>query len=493
MSTSASAPSTVIGAPATVPLPGAGGIDPVAVFIACLVFALFQFAPALLNDGDTLWHIRTGEWMLDHRAMPATDPFSFTAAARPWFLHEWLAEILMALAFRVGGLQGVMTLAAGAVGLTAAIMLHHLRRFLPGVYAVAALTVGLGNAAPGMLARPHILAWPCLALWCGGLVAARARRSTPSFALLPVMVLWVNLHGSFIVGLLLPGAFLAEALLDPGADRCCVARSWALFILAAWAAALCNPQFAERILFPFRLLDMQSLALINEWQPPSFATINPLELTILGGLALGFYGKVHLPPIRMLLLLGLVYGALSHARHGQLLGIVGALVLAEPVAACLPHGVASSPGRAWRRLAGVAAVLALVAMAGRIALPLGPARSGAAFAAVLAHVPPALRARPVLNEYGIGGALIFNGVRPFIDSRADLYGDAFIVRYDAIMALDHAELARTIAEYGIAWAIFPAAAPLVQLLDREPGWHRLAEGDGLVIDAIDDPPARDPP
>jgi hypothetical protein len=126
-------------------------------------------------------------------------------------------------------------------------------------------------------------------------------------------------------------------------------------------------------------------------------------------------------------------------------------------------------------------------------LPLGPARSGAAFADALAQVPPALRARPVLNDYGTGGALIFNGVRPFIDGRADLYGDAFIARYVAITAPNHAALTRTIAEYGIAWTIFPATAPIVQLLDLEPGWHRLAEADGFVIHARDAPTARDDP
>ncbi len=128
------------------------------------------FLPPILNDSDTLWQIRAGEWILDHRAIPATDPFSFTAGDRRWFSHEWLAETLMALAYRAGGLKGVMVLAAAASGLTAGVLLHHLRRFLPGVYAYAGLVVALCCAAPSMLARPHLIAWPCLALWCGGLV-----------------------------------------------------------------------------------------------------------------------------------------------------------------------------------------------------------------------------------------------------------------------------------------------------------------------------------
>ena len=107
-------------------------LDLAAVIAGCLIFALLLFLPPILNDGDTLWQIRAGEWILDHHAIPATDPFSFTAGDRPWFSHEWLAETLMALAYRAGGLKGVMVLAAAATGLTAGVLLHHLRRFLPG-------------------------------------------------------------------------------------------------------------------------------------------------------------------------------------------------------------------------------------------------------------------------------------------------------------------------------------------------------------------------
>lgn len=458
-------------------------LDSAAVIAGCLTFALMLFVPALLNDGDTFWQISTGTWILDHRLIPATDPFSFTAGDRPWFAHEWLAEILLALAFRTGGMAGVIVLAAAATGLTALVLLRCLRHFLPGVYALTALIVALSNAAPSMLARPHLLAWPCLAIWCVGLVAARANRTAPSFALLPVMAIWVNLHGSFMLGLLLAGVFMIEAMFDRGADRRRVLTAWTPFILAAWSMTLLNPDFLAGMLFPIHLLGMKSLARIKEWQPTDFSTLQPLELIILGGLALGFSGKVRLPPIRLLMLLALIHGALSHSRHEQLLGIVGVLILAEPVGLSLARGPARAPGAAWRRLAAGAAAIALIALAGRIALPLGPERTGAAFAATLDRVPPSLRAQPVLNEYRFGGQLIFNGVRPFIDGRADLYGDAFLTRYGRIVAPDHAELQRALSEYGIAWAIFPSGHPIVRMLDREPGWRRLVEGDGIVVQA----------
>lgn len=460
-------------------------IDPAVAIAGSVIFALILFLPPILNDGDTLWQIRTGEWILTHRAIPAVDPFAFTTGGKPWYAHEWLAETLMALAYRAAGMAGVMTLAAAAAGLTAAALLHHLRRFLPGIYAIFGLIVALSNAAPSMLARPHLLAWPCLVLWTGGLIAARANRAPPSFWLLPVMLVWVNLHGSFMFGLLLPCAFLLEALCDPGARFKPVFTRWAAFLAASWTVALLNPDGLGGLMFPFQHLRMESLAWIGEWEPTDFSRIQPLELVILGLMALGLSGKVTLPPMRLLLLLGLIHMALSHARNEQLLGIAGVLILAEPLGASLGRGAAAALTGAWHRAVPVAALFAVTVLGARLTLPLGPDRTQETFAAAMDRVPPALRAKPVLNDYSQGGRLIFQGVRPFIDSRADLYGDAFLARYRQIAAADRDAVAQVLAEYGIAWTIFPVGHRILERLDQTPGWRRLLEADGLVIHARD--------
>jgi hypothetical protein len=252
-------------------------------------------------------------------------------------------------------------------------------------------------------------------------------------------------------------------------------------MLAAFAVALLNPAGLAGVMFPLHLLGMTSLAGITEWKPAAFDRLQPLEITILGGLALGFSGKVTLPPVRMVMLLILVHAALSHGRHQQLLGIVGALILAEPLGRCLASRGAAPAGVARRTLVVGSVLLAFGALAARMAVPLPPDRTGGALATVLDRVPPALRARPVLNDYSLGGALIFDGIRPFIDSRADLYGDAFIGRYMSIIAPNRAALDRVLADYGIVWAVFRAEEPVVQLLDQEPGWQRLADVDGIVV------------
>lgn len=466
---------------------------PASVIISfCVIFVAVMFLPQTLNDSDTLWQIATGGWILDHHAIPATDPFSFTAGERRWFAHEWLAETLMALAFRGGGLVGVMVLAGFATGLTAALLMHFLRRVLPGVYATAALALALYSIAPSLLARPHLLAWPCLAAWCGGLVAARTQARAPAFALLPVMLIWVNLHGSFVLGLLLPAAFMIEAVMESAiTDRPRVAFAWLKFIAAAWAIALLNPEFFDGIVFPFHLVGMASLASILEWQPPDFSRVEPIEVMICGGLALGLSGRLRLPPIRLVILLGLVHMALAHARNQPLLGIIGAFIVAGPFGEGLERDRDDLPDPAGRRpagrqLAGVATVIAVAGLLIRFAVPLGPERSEAAFMAMLEHVPQPLRRQPVLNDYGIGGRLIFAGVRPFIDGRTDLYGDIFVHRYREIMAPDHAAFVRAVSDYGIAWTLFRADEPIIGLLDREPGWHRLLTDGGLVIHARDE-------
>src|SRR5271170_4955260 len=71
--------------------------------IAISLFALAAFSPAVLGDGDTFSHLATGEWIFAHRAAPRADPFSHSMLGAPWVAHEWLSEVLLTLAFRLGG------------------------------------------------------------------------------------------------------------------------------------------------------------------------------------------------------------------------------------------------------------------------------------------------------------------------------------------------------------------------------------------------------
>ena len=101
--------------------------------------------------------------------------------------------------------------------------------------------------------------------------------------------------------------------------------------------------------------------------------------------------------------------------------------------------------------------------------------------AALAAVPAAMRDRPVLNHYGFGGYLIFAGVKPYIDGRTDLYGDAFLDHYDRIVAADPGALDEVLQKSAIDWAIFPPAAPGSRALSARPGWKKIYADDFAVV------------
>ena len=79
----------------------------------------------------------------------------------------------------------------------------------------------------------------------------------------------------------------------------------------------------------------------------------------------------------------------------------------------------------------------------------------------------------MLNDYSFGGYLIFSGVQPFIDGRADMYGDAMLGLYRKLVGGDPEAISDTLKRYRISWTIFAPDARIVALLDREPGWRRL--------------------
>jgi hypothetical protein len=169
-------------------------------------------------------------------------------------------------------------------------------------------------------------------------------------------------------------------------------------------------------------------------------------------------------------LLGALVGlALLQVRHQAILAIVAAMML--------PQGFARSPGRehivdrplGWVAFAGAALLVAL-----RAIMPLSPSDNEANPWKLIAAVPPELRSQPVLNGYSMGGPLILSGIRPYIDGRGDMYGDALVVGFSRIARGDGQAFADAVRRWNIRWAMVPNESKgLIALLDRAPGWRRI--------------------
>ncbi|HJV00215.1 MAG TPA: hypothetical protein VJ752_06665 [Burkholderiaceae bacterium] len=451
------------------------GAPPMAMLAALIGFLLPLVHRPLLVDGDTYWHLTAGQWMWDHLAVPHADPFSATMPGTPWVAHEWLSEVLMALAYQGAGWGGLQLLCGAALALTLAMLARYLTRWQNQPAALVSCMVAGFAIVPSLLARPHLLALAPLVACCIALLRAREQGRVPAWPLLPLMTLWANLHGSFVLGLALAGVLALEAVAAAPGRRAPEAARWAVFLAAATAATLLTPYGWHGLLYPLQLMRLDLIAYIAEWQPPNFNRPQPLTLALLVLLYVALSRPVTVPLSRLFIVLALLTMALKHSRHQVVAGVVGTLVLAAPLGQALGCQVAGSVRTAAaRRWGALALVLAGLAVALRLALPVTRADDSATPATALRHVPAALLSQPVFNSYEFGGYLIHQHVRPFIDGRSDMYGDAFMRDYMAPFAPDRAAFERLATRYGVRWALIAAdSRPMLYLLDTLPGWRRL--------------------
>jgi hypothetical protein len=452
----------------------------------------------LLLDSDTFWHIAAGQLILRDGSVPQADPFSHSMAGAPWTAHEWLAEIILAAAHQAGGWPVVVAVTALAFAATIALMTRALLRWIEPIYVLLFAGAAIGMTAGHVLARPHVLAMPLMMIWTIELVRASEENRTPGFWLLPLMTVWANLHGGFTLGIGLTGVMAMEAAMSAAREnRTAVVKSWSVFLALAVISALVTPHGVQGILFTWQILFEHSYALerVSEWRSPDFHAFQPLELWLLGGLAFVLHQGLRLPPVRLLLLIGLLHLALKHVRYIELVGLLAPLFLASPLAAHWRLAQQSkrqfhSVDQVFRKLAqpaglgpifvcGVVLVAATFGLA--IAKPPAPPEVNAPALAIKAVKEAGIEGS-VLNSYETGGYLIYTGIAPFIDGRNDVYGDSFLKRYiDALELRSSDDLQKILDEYKISWTLLMPGSPAVAMFDRLPQWRRLYADKAAVV------------
>jgi len=473
---------------------------PLALGVGLFVCLMNAGGETLLGDPDSHWHIAVGNWMLAHGTVPTVDTFSFTFAGQPWIAKEWLSQLLMALAYNVGGWGGVVALSAAAIGASFALLLRLLLRDVTPLPALLFTLAALVMTAPHLHARPHLLAFPVMLWWVAGLVRAVEERRAPEPLLLLAMLLWANLHGGFTLGLLLCGAFAIDALVGArdAAERKSLFIAWVKFGVAAGLVACITPYGPESILVTLRIFGLgETLGMISEWKPPDFQAQPMQELILLLALYVALSRGLKLPVVRLLIVIGLVHLFLRYARNAELLAMLVPLVIAPLLARQFPSlqpGLAAPDGnllvqrlQALARPAGHGALVLCLAIAalyagGMIRLGgLAPPPSTMPQAALDYAREAGLKGR-VLNHYDYGGYLIRAGVPTFIDGRGELYGGAFIKSYaDVVNLRGDEELERLLERHAIDWTLFPKNQPANKLLVHLPGWRQAFSDESATI------------
>jgi hypothetical protein len=414
------------------------------IFIAFVVGIPFGVgsSPMILRDGDVSWHIAAGRWIIEHRAIPRTDTFSFTAFGHPWIDTEWLAEIIYATSFNLFGYAGLaVVVAAAMIALNAMIFFYLQPRVSPFIIAVALLALDL-LLSKFALARPHVLAWPLLAAWTIELLKAAEDGCPPKYRWLLLLTIWTNLHASFPLALPVAGMIGLDACIKYQWKH---VREWMIFGLASVIALSLNANGVAGILQPFNISSLSMLPLIGEWRASTMTNSKIFYGVLLFGIGGLLWTRVRFPIGRLLLLLVMLALAFAHARHQSSFAILTTCIIptlwrSQPLASKVPH---------W------ALVSALPFLIGRALFPLIPPENSANPWRMIAAVPTKLKSQPVLNEYTFGGPLILSGVKVYIDGRAEMYGDAFMTEYSRMSTDDFDAFERTVKRFSIQWVMLP--------------------------------------
>jgi hypothetical protein len=233
----------------------------------------------LLGDGDTGWHIRTGEWILEHGQVPYRDLFSFSRAEGEWFAWEWLADVVFALLHRWGGVA-LLTYFAGFLLVGSAILLLRwiVWRGSNALVAFPLMMLAVGGSTVHYLARPHIFTIFLLVVTAWLLDAERREPSGRIWWLAPLTVLWTNLHGGWPVLFVFLGLQVGARLVY----RDMLWRRDAVVGVVCGALTFCNPYTWRLHAHIFGYLQSDWIRdAVEEFQSPKFRSENLLQYEFL--------------------------------------------------------------------------------------------------------------------------------------------------------------------------------------------------------------------
>ena len=463
-----------------------------------LVGAAFVVARKFPVDPDVWWHIKTGEILLNSHQWPTTDAYSFTVPGQPWIAGEWLGDVLIGFVARLGGLQGLDVL---LIVLASTIMLAlygyaTLRSQNSKVgFVVAAVLFTL--AAPQFTLRPQMLGYLFLILTLIALERFRQGKRGAIWLLPALFVLWVNAHGSFVIGIgaivvyLLSGLFAIEVGSVEARRWTAVQRLQLEAVLLLSIVALnVTPYGSQLALYPFHVASSLPVGVANvkEWQPIPF---NLDQGKIFLALILVFFLSMALLRFKLRLeeIVLIVGGTVMACLHLRFL-LVFVPVFTAGLSVALAEWVPQYE-RSKDRVILNAAVITL-ALAGIIhyfpshaALDqtVGDHFPVSAVEYLQQHRVPG----PMFNSYGFGGYLVWAGQRVFVDGRADPYErGGSLADYFYVMQIRPGALT-VLRNYGVQSCLLDRTEPLVTLLSATPQWQQVYQDNLSVLFVRQDP------
>jgi hypothetical protein len=449
-------------------------------------------------DPDIWWHLRVGQWVAEHRAVPEHDPFSLPEQ-KTWVAYSWLYEVLLYGLHSVLGLAGIIVYrVVVSVAIVAAV--HALVSRLQPRFLVATGLTAIATLALAMLfsERPWLVTILFATLTLHAILCLRQPGPPPRWIwTLPILyVLWANVHIQLVYGLFLLALGCAAPLVDERLGRArdntassAWSRRWYQLVLlsaACFLATFVNPYHAHLYGVVIEYATQQGpFRFVNELKALEFRQPCDWVMLALTGWACWTLGRksTHSGKVSAFEVLLLVSTAWFAFRARRDLWFV---VLADlAILACVGSRLVPDAQRfplTPRRFALVAVVLAGLAALGAVVQDLSPAgldrRVAQVFPVEAARVADRGYRGPLYNDFNWGGYLIWSlpHLRVSLDGRTNLHGDERIERFGATWAgVSGWQNDPDLKQAGIV--IAPADSPLASLLLLDCRFEQVYEDD----------------
>jgi hypothetical protein len=449
---------------------------------------------ARFNDPDMWWHLKMGQIIWTTHTIPTTDIFSFTTNHHSWIPHEWLSQLFIFIAYKIGGYTGLML---WLVLVSAAILIagYALCSIYSGNLKVSLLgaLVIFVFATVGLSIRPQLLGYLLLIVELILIHLGRTRSPRWFWTFPALFALWINCHGSFFLGLLVAGAFLFSSYFEFQAGSL-IARRWdprsRNYLIAALVlsipALFLNPDGLKQVLYPLDTLLHQPVGLstVREWLPLALNTQRGiLFLIVLALCALLVIARVSELYFEELILLAAgVWLAGSHERMIFVFGIFAAPVLSRMLADTWENYDPAADG-----IAPNAVLLALALVVSWFGFP------GSQNLTQQIEVKSPVKAvqfiqfhhlaGPMLNDYGDGGYLIWALPEDpvFVDGRGDVFEWAGVLQQFGDWANLNSDPSELLDKYNIQFCLLTQGMPEARVLPLLHTWKVVYSDDLNVI------------
>ena len=469
------------------------------LFISIFISVLMMGQRMLNLDGDLPRHLLLGEYIFEHRIIPTTELFIYPYLGQVFVPHEWLTNVILHILYSKWQLAGVILFSALLLSSTFTILYDRVSKTsdlrLPTLVLVA---WGAGATSVNWAARPHIVSMFLLVIWLIWVDDLRRNENLKIWRFPVLMLIWSNLHGEFIAGILVLIAYAAGWTLDyvidrPNANLRIGKKTWLALILSIFAS-LANPGGIGPWVVILGFQNNQYLiSHIAETNPP---IIQNADLHVFWGLLimsiflLGIK-KVNIPTGKVFLLTGFSLMGLAAIRNIHLYGIVAPFVLSEtlvetrnvPLLAKLESGIRTVETRIngifWITLSTIVLV--------SIVLLDNTFRGWYQFKEPTFPIQAVewLKGNPqqgnMFNDLNWGGYIslqLWPAQRPFIDSLADTTGDV-TRKYETVITLSDG-WEEIIQMYDIAQIIVPTQSALARELISQ-GWKIVYQDEVAII------------